>query len=114
MGSPQLQSTRVFVSLRRGAQVYADRYLELLDYPAELSVANAASGFQISVRMTSPDFGPYACLVFHDPVATPLTIGELQQQYSGSYSDFTTSQVTHKSCVSVDKRKTKEGLSLTP
>ncbi|CAM9317093.1 unnamed protein product [Ectocarpus sp. 12 AP-2014] len=78
----------------RYAEVYADRYLELLDYPAELSVADAASGFHISVQMTSSDVGPYACLVFHDPVATPLTVGELQQQFSGPYSDFTTSQVS--------------------
>lgn len=73
--------------------MYADRYLELLDSPAELTVADAASGFHISVQMTSADVGPYACLVFHDPVATPLTVGELQQQFSGPYSDFTTSQV---------------------
>lgn len=74
-------------------QVYADRYLELLDAPVELSVGNTASGFQISVQMTSSDVGPYACLVFHDPVATPLTVGELQQQFSGPYSDFSPTQV---------------------
>lgn len=75
------------------AQVYADRYLELLDAPAELSVAGTSSFFKVSVQMTSPDVGPYACLVFHDPVATPLTVEELQQQFSGPYSDFTESQV---------------------
>lgn len=70
-------------------QVYADRYLELLDSPAELSVTNTAPGFTIAVQMTSSDVGPYACLIFHDPVATPLTVGELQQQFNGPYSDFT-------------------------
>lgn len=67
--------------------------MELLDAPTDLSMANTASGFQISVQMTSSDVGPYACLVFHDPVATALTVGELQQQFSGPYSDFTASQV---------------------
>lgn len=76
-------------------QVYADRYLELLDSPAELSVENTASDFTILVQMTSSDVGPYACLIFHDPVATPLTVGELQQQFHGPYSDFTTSQVAY-------------------
>lgn len=79
-------------------QVYADRYLELLDSPAELSVTNTAPGFSISVQMTSSDVGPYACLIFHDPVATPLTVGELQQQFNGPYSDFTTAQVM-RNCV---------------
>lgn len=75
-------------------QVYADRYMELLDVPAELSAATADSGFQISVQMTSSGMGPYACLVFHDPVPMPLTVGELQQQFSGPYTDFTATQVT--------------------
>eukprot|EP00752_Nemacystus_decipiens_P009403 g8406.t1 len=77
----------------RYAEVYADRYLELLDSPTELSVGSTTPGFSISVQMTSSDVGPYACLIFHDPVATPLTVGELQQQFSGPYSDFTTAQV---------------------
>lgn len=81
-------------------QVYADRYLELLDSPAELSVANTAPSFTISVQMTSSDFGPYACLIFYDPVATPLTVGELQRQFNGPYSDFTTAQVM-RNCVSI-------------
>lgn len=80
-------------------QVYADRYMELFDVPAELSVATADSGFQISVQMTSLDMGPYACLVFYDPVPTPLTVEELQQQFSGPYSDFTATQViSHSKC----------------
>lgn len=82
-------------------QVYADRYLELLDSPAELSVANTAPGFSISVQMTSSDVGPYACLIFHDPVATPLTVGELQQQFNGPYSDFTTAQVIWSSALAI-------------
>lgn len=77
-------------------QVYADRYLELLDSPVELFVANTAPGFTISVQMTSSDVGPYACLIFHDPVATLLTAGELQQQFNGPYSDFTTAQVMYE------------------
>lgn len=86
------------VTLLVHLQVYADRYLELLDSPPELSAPeDNTSNFHISVRMSSPDVGPYACLVFHDPVGTPLTIGELQQQFSGSYSDFSTSQVMNSS-----------------
>eukprot|EP00903_Cladosiphon_okamuranus_P011055 g10437.t1 len=83
----------VFDNRLRYVEVYADRYLELLDSPAALSVANKAPGFTISVQMTSPELGPYACLIFHDPVATPLTVGELQQQFNGPYSDFTSAQV---------------------
>ena len=89
------------VTLLVHLQVYADRYLELLDSPPELSAPeDNTSSFHISVRMSSPDFGPYACLVFHDPVGTPLTIGELQQQFSGPYSDFTTSQVINNPNIS--------------
>lgn len=64
--------------------------MELLDAPAEISSAS----FQISVQMLSTEIGPYACLVYHDAILTPLTLGELQQQFSGPYTDFTTDQVT--------------------
>lgn len=74
-------------------QVYADRYLELLDAPVELSAIDHASGFQLSVQMISSEVAPYACLVYHDPPPAPLTIEELQEQFGGPYTECTQSQV---------------------
>lgn len=88
------------IASRISPQVYADRYLELLDAPVELSPLESgdSSGFRVSVQMSKPGVGPYACLVYHDTVASPLTVGELQQQFSGPYSDFTTNQVLLTLC----------------
>ncbi|CAM9166684.1 unnamed protein product [Ascophyllum nodosum] len=77
----------------RYVEVYANRYLELHNAPLELSVSEDSSVFQVSVQKSKADVGPYACLVFHDPAATPLTVGELQQQFTGAYCDFMPSQV---------------------
>ena len=76
-------------------QVYADRYIDLLDAPAELSPLEFgdSSGFRVSVQMRKPGIGPYACLVYHDTVSSPLTVGELEEQFSGPYSESTTNQV---------------------
>lgn len=75
------------------SQVYADRYLELLHAPAGSSLYSHIPGFQISIQMKSPELGPYACLVFHDPIPTPLTIAELQEQFTTSYTDAAMTQV---------------------
>lgn len=81
-------------------QVYADQYLDVLDAPAELSPLEFgdSSGFRVSVQMRKPGIGPYACLVYHDTVSSPLTVGELQEQFSWPYSEFTTNQVLLTLC----------------
>ncbi|CAM9467492.1 unnamed protein product [Choristocarpus tenellus] len=75
----------------RYVEVYADRYLQIIDAPD--SLAEAGAKFHISVQIVMEDFGPYACLVYHDPPPTPLSVGELQHQFCGPYSDSTEAQV---------------------
>ncbi|CAM9330673.1 unnamed protein product, partial [Discosporangium mesarthrocarpum] len=75
----------------RYVEVYADRYLEIIEAPT--SLLETGANFRILVQMLSEDFGPYACVVYYDPVPATLSVGELQHQFCGPSSDSTASQV---------------------
>jgi len=67
----------------RMAEEFVNRYVRLAELPVKLP----AGAIRIEGQMLGQDYGPYYCVLFHEPPPHPHTPAELDRTYSYSDTD---------------------------
>ena len=65
------------------AEQFLNRYVELAELPAEFP----AGPIRVEGQMLRKDYGPYYCVLFHEPPPQPRTSSDLERTYAYSDTD---------------------------